>query len=303
MLSSKLDRSVHGDGQWLLSRVVGILNIDKAGAGILVLIWCFVLLLYLAPPASLFLINLWPKLLSSFSFPETSRELPSKSISFSRKILFPETFFCTVPFAYDLIRDRLYACARAVNSDYNMATPVRRNAMRATMSHVVTQWENGQWLRESLEPRRARASSEYLRPIVYPTAERNSPGLRTKKSLNFPGTPESNLWDFGSIRHIKQSSKEMQPPDSPVDSIFELPCNEPHKSPNSSTHSSFIAELEDTSPVAIHKRILSPASSTSLSMPSSPTRPKGLHLRDKSMEVKGDGNTVSLSVLVALYLD
>jgi hypothetical protein len=184
-----------------------------------------------------------------------------------------------------------------------MATPVRRNAMRATMPHVVTQWETGQWLREDIEPRRARANSEYLRPIVYPTTEKNSPGLRTKKSLNFPGTPKSNHWDFGSIRHIKQSSKEMQTPDSVVDSIFELPCNEPHKSPNSSTHSSFIAELEDTSPVMVHKRHFSPASTTSLSMPPSLAHPKGLHLRNKSMEVNGDGNTVSLSVLVPLYLD
>jgi hypothetical protein len=171
------------------------------------------------------------------------------------------------------------------------------------MPHVVTQWETGQWLREGIEPRRARANSEYLRPIVYPTTERNPPGLRTKKSLNFPGTPESNLWDFGSIRHIKQSSTEMKTPVSAVDSIFELPCNEPLKSPNSSTHSSFIAELEDTSPVVVQKRILSPTSSTSLSMPPSPARPKGLHLRDQGMEVKGDGNTVSLSILVAPYLD
>jgi hypothetical protein len=36
-----------------LSRVVGILNIDKAGAGILVLTYCFLLLLYLAPPTQL----------------------------------------------------------------------------------------------------------------------------------------------------------------------------------------------------------------------------------------------------------
>ena len=36
-----------------LSRVVGILNIDKAGAGILVLICCFLLLLYLARPTQL----------------------------------------------------------------------------------------------------------------------------------------------------------------------------------------------------------------------------------------------------------
>jgi hypothetical protein len=55
--------------------------------------------------------------------------------------------------------------------------------------------------------------------------------------------------------------------------------------------------------VMVHKRHLSPASSTSLSMPPSPARPKGLHLRNKSMEVNVDGNTVSLSVLVALYLD
>jgi len=167
------------------------------------------------------------------------------------------------------------------------------------MPHVVTQWETGQWSREGIESRRARANSEYLRPITFSPTDRYSGGLRTKKSLNFPGTPESNRWDFGSIRHIKQGSTELSTPVSAVDSIFELPCNESHASPNSSTHSSFMVELEDTSPVAVRnsKRLVSPASSTSLVTPIFPAPPKGLHLRNHSMDFKSAGNTVSLTIL------
>ena len=112
------------------------------------------------------------------------------------------------------------------------------------MTHVVTQWETGQWAREGIESGRARANSESLRPITFSPTNRHSGGLRTKKDLNFPGTPESGRWDFGSIRHIKQGSTEMRTPVSAVDSVFELPCNESHASPNSSAHSSFMAELE-----------------------------------------------------------
>jgi hypothetical protein len=182
-----------------------------------------------------------------------------------------------------------------------METPVRRNALRATMPlpHVVTQWETGQWSREGIDARRARANSEYLKPIAFSPTDRNSGGLRKRPSLNFLGTPESDRWDFGSIRHIKQCSTEMRTPISAVDSVFELPCTEARDSPNSSTHSSFIAELEDTSPVVVHsKRLISPAAASSLasSLASPPLQviPKPLHLRNRSMDFKCDGNTVSL---------
>jgi hypothetical protein len=170
------------------------------------------------------------------------------------------------------------------------------------MPHVVTQWETGQWSREGIESRRARANSEYLRPITFSPTDRYSGGLRTKRGLNFPGTPgESNRWDFGSIRHIKQGSTEMHTPVSAVGSVFELPGNKFHESPNSSTHSSFIAELEDTSPFAVQKRLISPVSSTSSAMPAFPAPPKGLHLRNQSLEFKCDGSTVSLNILVAFW--
>jgi len=178
-----------------------------------------------------------------------------------------------------------------------METPVRRNAMRATMPHVVTQWESGQWSREGIDARRARANSEHLKPIAFSPTDRNSGGLRlrTRPNLNFLGTSENDRWDFGSIRHIKQCSTDMRTPISAVDSVFELPCTPAHDSPSSSTHSSFIAELEDTSPVAAHsKRLVSPSVAASLSLAPLQVTPKPVHLRNRSMEFKCDGNTVSL---------
>ncbi|KAN0102093.1 hypothetical protein V8E51_012603 [Hyaloscypha variabilis] len=161
------------------------------------------------------------------------------------------------------------------------------------MPHVVTQWEAGQWSREGIESRRTRANSEYLRPITFSPTDRYSGGLRTRASLNFPGTPDSNRWDFGSIRHIKQGSTDMITPVSAVDSIFELPCNQSHESPNSSTHSSFMAELEDTSPVAVRhsSRLASPTSSVSMALPPYTPLPEGLYLQNQSMEFRCDGNT------------
>lgn len=166
------------------------------------------------------------------------------------------------------------------------------------MPHLVTQWETGQWSREGIESGRARANSESLRPITFSPTNRHSGGLRTKKNLNFPGTPEGGRWDFGSIRHIKQGSTEMRTPVSAVDSVFELPCNESHASPFSSAHTSFVAELEATSPVTARhsKRLVSPASPTPLARPLYPALPKDLHLQDHSMDFKSAGNTVSLNM-------
>lgn len=165
------------------------------------------------------------------------------------------------------------------------------------MPHVVTQWETGQWSREGIDARRARANSEYLKPIAFSSTDRNSGGLglRMRPSLNFLGTPENDRWDFGSIRHIKQCSTDMRTPISAVDSVFELPCTPAHDSPNSSTHSSFTAELEDTSPMAVHsKRLVSPLTAASLASPPLQVTPKPLHLRNGSMQFKCDGNTVNL---------
>jgi hypothetical protein len=181
-----------------------------------------------------------------------------------------------------------------------MEKPVRRNAIRATMPHVVTQWETGQWPREGIHARRAKSASENLRPIAISPTNRKSDGPRTKPNLL--GPPENDQWDIGSIRHIKQASIDMSTPISAIDSAFELPCNDIHDSPNSSTHSFSIAELEDTSPIAIQsKRLVYPASSASLVVPAFPAPPKGLHLRNQSMEFKCNGTTVSLAILVGPF--
>jgi hypothetical protein len=128
--------------------------------------------------------------------------------------------------------------------------------MRDTVPHVATQWQSGQISKEGLERkqahRRAKASSEYLRPIVSPARPRQR-GAKSVSSLSFLATPENERWDFGSIRHIREPSSDAYTPISAVDSIFELPSGEAFGSPNSSNHSSFIAELEDTSPIALAK--------------------------------------------------
>jgi hypothetical protein len=72
-------------------------------------------------------------------------------------------------------------------------------------------------------------------------------------NLSLLATPENERWDFGSIRHIRQYYSDDYTPISAVDSIFELPCDGAFGSPNSSNHSSFIAELEDTSPIVLAK--------------------------------------------------
>ncbi len=168
------------------------------------------------------------------------------------------------------------------------------------MPHVVTQWESGQWTHEGSDARRVKSTSEYLRPIpVSPPANRNSGGLSPRPNMNLLGTPGSDLWDFGSIHHIKQGCTETGTPISAVESVFELPSNDIHESPNSSTHSSFIAELEDTSPIAVQSKRPAPPASPSV-LPAFPAPPKGLHLRDRSMELKCNGNTVSLTTFSTL---
>lgn len=122
------------------------------------------------------------------------------------------------------------------------------------MPHVASQWNSGQHQRGSYDARlstgKARKSTEYLRPIAIPPSR---PGRQPRQSPNmsFLATPDTERWDFGSIRHIRQHSSETKTPVSAVDSVFELPSATSYNSPNSSTHSSFIAELEDTSPMAL----------------------------------------------------
>ena len=57
-----------------------------------------------------------------------------------------------------------------------------------------------------------------------------------------------NIWDFGSVRHLKQMSGRSSSEDSAVDSVFEVVTQSPQSSKSSYTYTSFLPELEDTSP-------------------------------------------------------
>lgn len=132
--------------------------------------------------------------------------------------------------------------------------------------HVASQWQPVQLQRGSYDSRlsagRSRKSTEYLRPIAIPPPRPNNKHhsiVRQSPSMSFLGSPENEKWDFGSIRHIRQYSQDTTPT-SAVDSVFELPSATWYESANSSTHSSYIAELEDTSPMAVRTVKPSPPS-------------------------------------------
>jgi hypothetical protein len=133
-----------------------------------------------------------------------------------------------------------------------------------SIPHIFTQWEPGQFSRAAphgLERiSSGKRTDEFLRPNTSPRrkyvkVDTVSPATPSGRSLL--ATPESNRWAFDTSRNLRQSPSEL----SIVDSIFELPSGVPEDSPASSTHS-FIAELEDTSPIAIYsKRSALPGSS------------------------------------------
>jgi hypothetical protein len=116
----------------------------------------------------------------------------------------------------------------------------------------VTQWQAEElWYKNADKPHSLesaiRGSDKHLKPNLYVTPHRKPNCIRQSPSLSLLAISPNERWDFGSIRHIRQSSKDETTPTSSVDSVFELPCGDVIASPNSSVHSSFIAELEDTS--------------------------------------------------------
>ena len=124
------------------------------------------------------------------------------------------------------------------------------------MPHVVTQMGSEEQSQEALTRREAVVISkrprEFKTPAPPPMRQIRKPGVKPLPSLSLLAMPENNRWDFGSIRHIRQPPNEFTP-DSATDSVFEIPSGGPRDTPNSSTHSLFIAELEDTSPMVMSK--------------------------------------------------
>jgi hypothetical protein len=124
-------------------------------------------------------------------------------------------------------------------------------------------------------------SAEFQRPTTA-MQPRKRPLENGLPSLSLLVTsPDNPHWDFGSIRHIRKAS-ENATPISAVESVFELPSAGSCKAtPNSSTNSLFVAELEDTSPHTLKTRHTSselppksPANSVKSSTSSSNLHPK-----------------------------
>ncbi len=120
------------------------------------------------------------------------------------------------------------------------------------MPHVVTQWHAE---KSELEMSKSRTQlqtpkipSEYLIPIwIEPSYRKRVPNIQSP-SLASSAISAHEPWDFGSIRQIRQYSSSSNTPISAVESVFELPSADIINSPNSSIHSYYVAELEDTSP-------------------------------------------------------
>jgi len=127
------------------------------------------------------------------------------------------------------------------------------------MPHVAAQMRSGDSPRETFDTRQAtitsRRSGELQRPVTpSPRGRRKTTGANQMPSLSLLSMPKNSHWDFGSIRHIREQSSDFTPV-SATESVFELPSGRPGDSPDSSIHSLFIAELEDTSPIAVSKQI------------------------------------------------
>lgn len=168
-----------------------------------------------------------------------------------------------------------------------------RTRLRAAMPHVVTQWQADQFRLQSTDkPRSSRlatkASNGYLHPDPYVTSSRKPNSIRQSPSLSLLATSPNERWDFGSIRHIRQYSSNDNTPTSTVETVFELASGADIGSPDSSVHSGFIAELEDTSPFP----------------PTIPKRPRGLSSPIKAptispsiMEFKSSQITVRIGLI------
>lgn len=140
-------------------------------------------------------------------------------------------------------------------STYARGIPPMAQA-RASIPPIFTQWEPGQFSRDVPAGLQristGKKTSDFLK--ANPTTRKQfmkadvvSPATPSGRSLLT--TPDSNRWGFDTYLTVRKSPSEL----SVVDSVFELPSDVPDESPASSTHE-FIAELEDTSPVAIHSQ-------------------------------------------------
>lgn len=131
--------------------------------------------------------------------------------------------------------------------------PNDNNTHRDTMPHVITQWKPGPVVKE-------KSKGDKKSKL---TLRRQRSGL-TSSSASLQSDTKSKRWDFGSIRHIRHPSSDAVSPKSTVDltnphPVFELSAGSIRR-PNTASPS-YVAELEDTSRIALHsKRSMFPGS-------------------------------------------
>jgi hypothetical protein len=125
------------------------------------------------------------------------------------------------------------------------------------MPHVVTQMGTEEQSRKALSRREAaiisKRSGEFRRAPPSPMRRINGTDLKPLPSLSLLAMPENGHWDFSSVRHIRRQPSNEFTPLSATESVYDLPSGGPRDTPNSSTHSLFIAELEDTSQIVMSK--------------------------------------------------
>lgn len=155
-----------------------------------------------------------------------------------------------------------------------LCPPNLPSAVIITMPHVVSQWQSDHFPRD-MEYRRSTklekaTSTEFLRPVqISIRRSRRAGGVRPTPSLKLLAARDNEGWDYGAGRgDWEQTAWEHsgggRTPTSSVESVFEMYTSNSYDSPNSSTNSSFIAELEDTAIVTRQSRRSAPSGSNKM---------------------------------------
>ncbi|XMA13938.1 hypothetical protein WAI453_006729 [Rhynchosporium graminicola] len=141
------------------------------------------------------------------------------------------------------------------------------------MPHVINQWQSDHLIedmdfRGSTKLEKA-TSTEFLRPVQISIRRSRRTGIRPTPSLKLLATRDHEHSEYGSsLYDSEQLAWEKvgggRTPSSSVESVFEMYTSNAYSSPNSSTHSSFIAELEDTALVKRYSRLSAPPESNKM---------------------------------------
>ncbi|PVH71187.1 hypothetical protein DL98DRAFT_111886 [Cadophora sp. DSE1049] len=149
------------------------------------------------------------------------------------------------------------------------------SGIKTAMPHVVSQWQSDHFPGREMEYRHSTklekaTSTEFLRPVqISIRRSKRAGGVRPTPSLKLLAARDNERWEYSSGRgDWEQTAWEQsgggRTPSSSVESVFEMYTSGSYDSPNSSTNSSFIAELEDTALVTRLSRRSAPPSSNKM---------------------------------------